>query len=145
MIIIRVYPAKGLDGVDRDTADVLDGGTLAYDREFALYDADDVTGSRQKEISDGDPRAGEGPLEFPTLSEELGTTTKYSHVLLPLWAEKFERTTAGGSRYRRRCAIGTATSTSWSNWTAASNWCRFRTTRWRNSERLRLTNFAKRR
>ena len=46
MITIRAYPAKGTDGIDRDTADVLDGDTFAYDREFALYDADNVTGSK---------------------------------------------------------------------------------------------------
>ena len=46
MIIIRAYPAEGTDGIDRDTADVLDGDTFAYDREFALYDADNVMRSR---------------------------------------------------------------------------------------------------
>ena len=81
MITIGVYPVKGSDGIDRDTADVRDGGTLAYDREFALHNTDDVTGSREKETADGDPRSGEGPLESPTLSGELGTMTKYSHVL----------------------------------------------------------------
>ena len=49
MITIGVYPAKGFDGIDRDTADVRNGSTLTYDREFALHNTDDVTGSREKE------------------------------------------------------------------------------------------------
>ena len=48
MITIGVYPAKGFNSIDRDTADVLDGGTLAYDREFTLHDTDDVMGSSGK-------------------------------------------------------------------------------------------------
>jgi len=45
---VRIYPVKGLDAVEVDAAEVLDGGTLAGDREFALFDADagdDVDGS----------------------------------------------------------------------------------------------------
>jgi hypothetical protein len=36
---ITVYPVKGLDGIALEEARVLDGGTLEYDREFALFDA----------------------------------------------------------------------------------------------------------
>ncbi|MFW5949103.1 MAG: MOSC domain-containing protein [Halolamina sp.] len=44
---VRIYPVKGLDAVEVDAAETLDGGTLAGDREFALFDADagDVDGS----------------------------------------------------------------------------------------------------
>lgn len=35
---LSVYPVKGLDGVDVDSTAVLAGGTLAHDREFALFD-----------------------------------------------------------------------------------------------------------
>jgi len=37
---IRIYPVKGLDATEVESTDVLDGGTLAGDREFALFDAD---------------------------------------------------------------------------------------------------------
>ena len=37
---IRVYPVKGLDGIDVETSDIRAGGTLAFDREFALFDED---------------------------------------------------------------------------------------------------------
>lgn len=37
---LRMYPVKGLDGIERDEARVLPGGTLEYDREFALFDDD---------------------------------------------------------------------------------------------------------
>ena len=46
---------KGFDGIDRDTANVLDGGTLAYNREFAPHNTDDIAGSREKETAKGDP------------------------------------------------------------------------------------------
>ncbi len=36
---ITVFPVKGLDGVDLETAAVLEGGTLEYDREFAFFDS----------------------------------------------------------------------------------------------------------
>lgn len=35
---LRVYPVKGFDGVDVETARIRAGGTLAHDREFALFD-----------------------------------------------------------------------------------------------------------
>lgn len=37
---LTVYPVKSLDGIDREAATVLEGGTLAHDREFALFVAD---------------------------------------------------------------------------------------------------------
>jgi len=36
---ISVYPVKGIDPVDIETARVLAGGTLEFDREFALFDS----------------------------------------------------------------------------------------------------------
>jgi uncharacterized protein YcbX len=38
---LRVYPVKGLDGVELDAARIREGGTLEFDREFALFDAED--------------------------------------------------------------------------------------------------------
>ncbi|WP_336326029.1 MOSC domain-containing protein [Halovenus sp. HT40] len=35
---ICAYPVKGLDGIRLDEAEITDGGTLAYDREFALFE-----------------------------------------------------------------------------------------------------------
>lgn len=37
---ILVYPIKSLDGVELASATILDGGALAHDREFALFDAE---------------------------------------------------------------------------------------------------------
>ncbi|MFC6974279.1 MOSC domain-containing protein [Halomicroarcula sp. GCM10025709] len=37
---LTVYPVKALDGMDREESEILPGGTLAFDREFALHDAD---------------------------------------------------------------------------------------------------------
>ncbi|NHX35288.1 MULTISPECIES: MOSC domain-containing protein [Halolamina] len=42
---VRIYPVKGLDATEVDSVEVLDGGTLAGDREFALFDAGAVTGA----------------------------------------------------------------------------------------------------
>lgn len=50
---IRVYPIKGLDGIELEEARVLDGGTLAFDREFALFDGDEViNGKRTPKVHD---------------------------------------------------------------------------------------------
>jgi uncharacterized protein YcbX len=38
---LRVYPVKGLDGIELDEARIREGGTLEHDREFALFDAED--------------------------------------------------------------------------------------------------------
>jgi hypothetical protein len=37
---LTVYPVKGLDGLDVESVRIVDGGTLAHDREYALFDAD---------------------------------------------------------------------------------------------------------
>lgn len=37
---VRIYPIKGFDGEERDDVGFTPGGTLAGDREFALFDAD---------------------------------------------------------------------------------------------------------
>ena len=49
---IRVYPVKGLEGVDVDEARVLEGGTLACDRSFAFFDEDGdvVNGKRTPRV-----------------------------------------------------------------------------------------------
>lgn len=51
---LRVYPVKGLDGVEVETAAVREGGTLAHDREYTLFDSDDevVSGKRTPQVHD---------------------------------------------------------------------------------------------
>lgn len=51
---ISVYPVKGLDGIDVETTEILDGGTFKYDREFALFDTDGdvLNGKRTEQIHD---------------------------------------------------------------------------------------------
>lgn len=62
---LRVYPIKGLDGIDLEEATILEGGTLARDREFALFDDDGevVNGKRTDRVheiaTDFDPETGE--------------------------------------------------------------------------------------
>jgi uncharacterized protein YcbX len=60
---LRVYPVKGFDGVEVDAADVLDGGTLEYDREFAFFDGDAVVNAKREDrihalSTDFDPESG---------------------------------------------------------------------------------------
>lgn len=51
---LSVYPVKGLDGIDVDSAAVLEGGTLEHDREFALFDDDGdvINGKRTARVHD---------------------------------------------------------------------------------------------
>ena len=68
---LTVYPVKGLDGIALGEADVLDGGTLAHDREFALFDGagDVVNGKRTDRIhgidADFEPASGVLSVEAP--------------------------------------------------------------------------------
>ncbi|MFA1611729.1 MOSC domain-containing protein [Halobellus rubicundus] len=68
---LRVYPVKGLDGIEVDAADVLGGGTLEHDREFALFDADGdvLNGKRTDRVhdlsTDFDPDSGAFAVETP--------------------------------------------------------------------------------
>jgi len=67
---LTVYPVKGLDGTDRDRADITPGGTLAHDREFAFFDDDGavLNGKRTDRIhrldTDFDPSTGELVVAF---------------------------------------------------------------------------------
>lgn len=49
---LRAYPVKGLDGVELQAGELLDGGTLAHDREFALFDDEGsvMNGKRSERI-----------------------------------------------------------------------------------------------
>jgi uncharacterized protein YcbX len=71
---LRIYPVKGLDGIDVDTAEVRAGGTLAGDREFALVDADGdpLNGKRTAAVHDLDAAfdPGSGTLTVETGSGE---------------------------------------------------------------------------
>ncbi|MBP1986013.1 MOSC domain-containing protein [Halolamina salifodinae] len=56
---VRIYPVKGLDGAEVESAAILDGGTLAHDREFALFRTAAATGDGSVdadiETVDGNP------------------------------------------------------------------------------------------
>jgi len=68
---LTVYPVKGLDGIDVESAAMLDGGTLERDREFALFDADGdvINGKRTDRVhdlrTDFDPDSGELAVTTP--------------------------------------------------------------------------------
>lgn len=67
---LRVYPVKGLDGIDVESSEILAGGTLARDREFALFDTagDVVNGKRTDRVHDLS-------TDFDSASGELTVTT----------------------------------------------------------------------
>ena len=67
---LTVYPVKGLDGIEREAAAVTPGGTLAHDREFALFDdaGEVLNGKRTDRVHDLDT---EFDSETRTLSVEL--------------------------------------------------------------------------
>ncbi len=76
---LRLYPVKGLDGIDVTAAEILDGGTLAGDREFALFDesGDVLNGKRTDQVHDletaYDRDAGTLAVETPA-----GTTATFA-------------------------------------------------------------------
>ncbi|MFT4949405.1 MAG: hypothetical protein ACI9CA_001542 [Natronomonas sp.] len=53
---LTVYPVKGLDGITPEESRLLPGGTLRYDREFALVDSDGevLNGRRTDRVHDLD-------------------------------------------------------------------------------------------
>ena len=53
---LTVYPVKALDGMDFESASIRPGGTLAHDREFALFDdaGEVVNGKRTDRVHDLD-------------------------------------------------------------------------------------------
>lgn len=74
---LRVYPLKGLDGIEVESATVLGGGTLEHDREFALFDAegDVLNGKRTDRVhvleTDFDTVTGVLTVETPA-GDRLG-------------------------------------------------------------------------
>jgi uncharacterized protein YcbX len=68
---LRIYPVKGLDGMAVEESRVLDGGTLAHDREFALFDEDGdvMNGKRSARVheldTDFDPSTTELDVQGP--------------------------------------------------------------------------------
>lgn len=53
---LRVYPVKSLDGVDLDIVRITQGGVIDYDRQYALFDANDIpiTSRRDTRVHDLD-------------------------------------------------------------------------------------------
>lgn len=68
---LRIYPVKGLDGIELETAEITPGGTLVGDREFALFDEDGevMNGKRTARVHDlsatYDPETGEFAVDPP--------------------------------------------------------------------------------
>lgn len=67
---LRVYPIKGLDGIDVERSRILDGGTLAFDREFALFESDEVLNGKRTDrvhdlATDFEPETGVLSVEPP--------------------------------------------------------------------------------
>ena len=56
VVRLRVYPVKALDGTDIEQAQITEGGSLAGDREFAMFgpDGEPVNGKRTTRIHDLD-------------------------------------------------------------------------------------------
>ncbi len=71
---LRVFPVKGLDGTELEAATVLEGGTLEYDREFALFDADGdvVNGKRTDGVHDLDTEFDPDSYELTVTAPEEG-------------------------------------------------------------------------
>lgn len=68
--LLKVYPVKGLDGTPVDTAKILSGGTLEFDREFALFDGNGniINGKRTERVHQLD-------VDFDTASYDLTVET----------------------------------------------------------------------
>ena len=106
---LTVYPVKGLDGMDAEESRLLPGGTLRYDREFALVDADGevLNGKRTDRVhdleTDFDPETRTLTVEPPagerrSFALEGGTSeaaewfSDFFGLETPVWATS----TAGG-------------------------------------------------
>mgnify|MGYP000134885579 CR=1 FL=1 len=63
---LRIYPVKGLDGIDLETTELTPGGTLAGDREFAL-----ITGDGTRFNGKQSPRIHELSTDFDPVSGRL--------------------------------------------------------------------------
>jgi uncharacterized protein YcbX len=82
---ITVYPVKGLDGIDVDATDMLDGGTLGHDREFALFDeAGNVLNGKRTD------RVHDLTTEFDPASSTLSVATDGEERTFDLDAERDE-------------------------------------------------------
>lgn len=72
---LRVYPVKSLTGIGVERSKIRDGGTLAYDREFAFFDDDGdvINGVRTDRVHalDTDFEPGTGLLTVETSGGEV--------------------------------------------------------------------------
>jgi len=68
---LRVYPVKGLDGIEVESSEILSGGTLANDREFALFD------------DEGEVLNGKRTARIHTLSTDYDPATQQLTVATP--------------------------------------------------------------
>ncbi|PSQ52982.1 MOSC domain-containing protein [Halobacteriales archaeon SW_8_65_20] len=87
---VHVYPVKSLDGIERDRTTVRESGGLAFDREYAVRDADGdyVNGKRERRVhrlaSEFDPDSGrwtvgprDGERETFRLPDERGAASEF--------------------------------------------------------------------
>jgi uncharacterized protein YcbX len=81
---LTVYPVKALDGMDREESEILSGGTLAFDREFALHD------------SDGDAYNGKQAAAVHDLTTAFDPATRTLRVDAPGDDREFALGTADG-------------------------------------------------
>ncbi|WP_096391546.1 MOSC domain-containing protein [Halopenitus persicus] len=87
---IRVFPVKGLDGIDVETSTIREGGTLAYDREFGLVGDDgEVVNGKDFE------RIHELRTDFDTETGELSVGTPNGDSRRFALDEDDERSRAG--------------------------------------------------
>lgn len=85
---LRVYPIKGLDGIDVDSTAIVDGGTLAHDREFALFDDSGVVNGKRTS------RVHDLQTEFDPATETVTAETKDGETVRFDLAKESERTRA---------------------------------------------------
>lgn len=80
---LRVFPVKGLEGVGVTEVEVLEGGTLGRDREYAVFDADGevVNGKRTPQVHRPGVKLEEGGpvVSFPD-DEEVNVADNRGHA-----------------------------------------------------------------
>lgn len=87
---LRVYPVKGLDGIQLDEAEITEGGTLAYDREFALFEDGEIINAKDSE------KFHDLSTTFDPERRALSVTTPSGEELSFALAEETDRQRAEG-------------------------------------------------
>jgi uncharacterized protein YcbX len=106
---IRVYPIKGLDGISLEEATITDGGTLAFDREFALFEDGEIINAKHSDkfhtlSTTFDPESRNLQLTAPDGSELAFELTE--HAEQERAAEWFSEYFGMDLRLRRNTDLG---------------------------------------